>query len=116
MEKVEGYSLCRLNEDHMLLPLVQALFDEELHVLENVDGLVRQAASERRLVTRVSVEPGLKTDWEVLLTTRHRFDWRDEKWLRDLEDDLRRRSGLDLAVTPRSPESLARDSFFRDLN
>jgi hypothetical protein len=88
MEKVQGYSLCRLHDDHMLMPMILNLFEEELHILEKVHELVRQAASAHGWVARVSVDPGIDVDWEVSLVTRRQVDWADERWLRGLEDDL----------------------------
>jgi len=92
-----------LNDEHFLSPQLWALFDDELHVLQEIDGYVRGEARKSRRALRVRIEHGLDRDVEVVLASDRQFGPEDHRWFRDLEDGILHRFGLEVRVAARDP-------------
>ncbi len=92
-----------LNADHFLAPQLWVLFDEELHVLQGVEGYVRGEARKTRRAVRVRLETGVDRDLEVVVTSSRPFGWEDRLWFQELEAGIARCFGLDVRVGPRDP-------------
>jgi hypothetical protein len=57
-----------LNDDHFLAPQLWTLFDDELHILQGIEGYVRGEARQTRRAVRMRIEPGISTELKVVVT------------------------------------------------
>ncbi len=103
----DGYSMVELNERHLLAPALSTLFDEELSLLEKVHGYAIHKARRGGIVLKVDLRPGANGGWVVRLISRQPFDWGQERWAAELEEELRRTTGLEIVVQVRTAQDVA---------
>lgn len=97
-------AIYELNDAHFLAPQLWAIFDDELHVLESVQGYVRGEARRTRRAVRIRLEPGIGHDLDVVMTSAGRFGPEDKRWFEELEEEIGQRFGLDVRVAARDPD------------
>lgn len=92
-----------VNDEHYLTPQLWTLFDDELHVLQAIQGFVRAEARRARRRIRFRLETGIGHDLEIVATGPSRFGPEDRRWFDELETGIEQRFGLEVRVAPEDP-------------